>query len=927
MPSQIRATRLEVNDRFPMLGFTIRTDAAPRMAEIAIGSDLHAFTAKEARTTQNFWSSHGQGPLSVNRGEAVYVVPPEVLARFIGQDKLYFAVATWGENGQTKPEIANLPTEGSPYINLKGFTGRSLRRLPILPTRRVGATYGPGNGHDLEWAGDTARPGMTPVTSGGSPPKAAAPTGRQTPAGAVTAPASGGNGHAGTAASEGNGHAKAAALEYDDGYGQLPPSPSPVMPPAPRYARRVRPGHGIAGATELADDGARALDVGANVVEAKLRVFIPAPVVTMDLPPVGVVKAFGGDGRGFSYDTGTHRGQIIARVQIAETGIPQQISGIDRNWGESTEYNTDDVVDVPGKPSWFKALKQGAAPIRRKTLELTDSNLRARMGSNSLTENLASIALRSTLTQYDVAGALPLITPSPDIDAELYLHLWIDDGRIKAALHGSHDGFPAYEFYVAGTRIYSYDPVAAGASPTALLGTSSVTVNTSSIDVGPAVGAAATAPVTAPVDVVPVGTGEALAYGPVHARDVPGSTRHVARAWAMSGEAFSLNWDDVEVIRQPTDMSCWAAAAAMVIGWRDRVSITPQAMAEIWGRVQDLQTGLAPEVVQKFAAALDLKFEPPQSYTIEGFRNLLETRGPLWVGAAVPTLHAIVVTGLYSDAGNIYVRIADPWDRVVGTPGSPGNYLDTHNSGSRYILVWDDFVAEYERAATDFTRVNIQILHSAGTDGRQPNTGKPAEYAMALKTAGEQAPGASGARRRKPKLAPVPQAHGFADPLSLSPEVTVERVTGADGSVSWDFDQVRGLKQPAGATPAIVRTPPRDAKTLQLEGWPYVEPPEGGRVAAGFKVDWQYDGAAVGNVRIAPTGNSQANGWTLTVTARADLDPPAHPPSDPAAPACIAIIVRWTFHGPDSEAVARLHLRLLGDGHVDQQVCWEHEAQ
>ena len=32
-------------------------------------------------------------------------------------------------------------------------------------------------------------------------------------------------------------------------------------------------------------------------------------------------------------------------------------------------------------------------------------------------------------------------------------------------------------------------------------------------------------------------------------------------------------------MNQRTDMSCWAASAAMVVGWRDRICLDPAAIA------------------------------------------------------------------------------------------------------------------------------------------------------------------------------------------------------------------------------------------------------------------------------------------------------------------------------------------------------------
>jgi hypothetical protein len=53
--------------------------------------------------------------------------------------------------------------------------------------------------------------------------------------------------------------------------------------------------------------------------------------------------------------------------------------------------------------------------------------------------------------------------------------------------------------------------------------------------------------------------------------DTQGETR-------MSGESFDISYSDVKLINQPTGMSCWAASAAMVVGWRDQVSIDPTAI-------------------------------------------------------------------------------------------------------------------------------------------------------------------------------------------------------------------------------------------------------------------------------------------------------------------------------------------------------------
>ena len=151
------------------------------------------------------------------------------------------------------------------------------------------------------------------------------------------------------------------------------------------------------------------------------------------------------------------------------------------------------------------------------------------------------------------------------------------------------------------------------------------------------------------------------------------------------------------------------------------------------GLTSSLTGGLAPGDKRAFADALGLVVHPNACYTAEGFRDILEANGPVWVTAKVPFVHAIVVTGMYRENGRYYVRVTDPLDRVIGTPGAPGVRTDppTHNTGSRYIMTYEAFAQEFE-AAGDIDR--IQLLHTGGTHGHVINRGSARAdgYAQAL---------------------------------------------------------------------------------------------------------------------------------------------------------------------------------------------------
>src|SRR5947209_4140582 len=266
-----------------------------------------------------------------------------------------------------------------------------------------------------------------------------------------------------------------------------------------------------------------------------------------------------------------------------------------------------------------------------------------------------------------------------------------------------------------------------------------------------------------------------------------------ATAHALS--AFDLNWNDVELIGQPDGMSCWATAAAMVVAWRYQVSIDQSEVARGGGHWADFvnQGGLSAADTESFGRAWGLVVEQPQSYTIDGFRQLLASQGPLWV----PILtreggdHAIAVTGVYGDgtADGTYVRIHDPWERDRGTPTQPGTPHATPGRGCRYVLTFREFAHEYESESGtgDDGSVYIQILHSRGTSGRVPATGATQTYAVA---ATAYAPH----KKEKRSMAAMAAAAGVA---SMMPTKT-RRPAYALSAFDINWNDVESIGQPDG---------------------------------------------------------------------------------------------------------------------------------
>jgi Papain-like cysteine protease AvrRpt2 len=157
---------------------------------------------------------------------------------------------------------------------------------------------------------------------------------------------------------------------------------------------------------------------------------------------------------------------------------------------------------------------------------------------------------------------------------------------------------------------------------------------------------------------------------------------------------------DVTPIAQSKDMSCWAAAAAMLLTWRTGISVSEFSAAQQAGATFEYafnsNSGLLGAAIADFAAALRLVTEAPQNYDPSGYYDLLAAHGPLWVGTAI-----FSTTQIYR-----HVRI------VRGIDGDGG--FDT----SILDIVDPDGGRDYQETVTNFARELEQIaIDDLGPDG------------------------------------------------------------------------------------------------------------------------------------------------------------------------------------------------------------------
>jgi len=150
-------------------------------------------------------------------------------------------------------------------------------------------------------------------------------------------------------------------------------------------------------------------------------------------------------------------------------------------------------------------------------------------------------------------------------------------------------------------------------------------------------------------------------------------------------------------------MSCWAAGCAMLIGWRDQICIDPAEIARAAGRWAQYRNGLEPQDTRVFDI-WGMVTEAPQTYTVEGFRQLLENYGPLWVASAEPGAHIRVVTGIYGDgtADGTTLLINDPWEQGM-------NAFRANNNGSRTTETYREFIRKQANLANREMTIDAPI--------------------------------------------------------------------------------------------------------------------------------------------------------------------------------------------------------------------------
>lgn len=133
--------------------------------------------------------------------------------------------------------------------------------------------------------------------------------------------------------------------------------------------------------------------------------------------------------------------------------------------------------------------------------------------------------------------------------------------------------------------------------------------------------------------------------------------------WKALGLRIEKEHAGVPLLGQTTDMSCWSAAASMILG---NMSVGPGGGS--LGPTGGLLTNTAS--LHAFAEGLGweaLNYSPGVGELVE-----IVNRTPVWIAAEGPSFgHAVVLSGVYSDGTHtgdgVLFRIHDPWPVGVGS--------------------------------------------------------------------------------------------------------------------------------------------------------------------------------------------------------------------------------------------------------------------
>ena len=151
-PVKITANRYSIDNKFPVLGFTVQTGGLP-FFEVLLTTDRSLFSPANAgrRNAGNFYASRqDSGLIRATGPEAIYLAPPAVLCAFAKAEPrpsaIYYTMVAYRSEDGGGPVFAQSPESLSmdaPSVTIAaGFTGQTLSRVLGVPVGDLKPVYG-----------------------------------------------------------------------------------------------------------------------------------------------------------------------------------------------------------------------------------------------------------------------------------------------------------------------------------------------------------------------------------------------------------------------------------------------------------------------------------------------------------------------------------------------------------------------------------------------------------------------------------------------------------------------------------------------------------------------------------------------------------------------------------------------------------------
>jgi V8-like Glu-specific endopeptidase len=694
MPAFISPIRMDVSKAFPLASFNVRTGRSPSWFEVVLTTDpdLLRPDKKAARTPANFFTSRVQGPLSAERGEAVYIVPPAALARFAGQPKLYYALATYARPDWRNPDVVTIRSDARAYLRVsQSFTGseRGLTGIGSSPAVAGAAStgYGDATRSALVWGGDDVAVATPQPVAVGAAPSAGAVNGGAVAArnGSATNGSATNGSTAGGGTSNGNAATmapSAAGLAYDDGFDTaLWSSPGPLTASGP-YADPLavveplyQPSDPIAALRFMMEWLGRGLRWRAGVPDTRIIPHSAICQLRVTMP--------GGTGIGTGFYISRDRILTCAHNVHGATSV-KVIPG--RN-GSEQPFGSFDV----GSSQFFKHpqyVPGGNGDYDLAVIKVTTPP------PNGWFFDMLEALNQSRPSPVIVCGyaAETVDQDKQHLDGDAVVGLSDNMERLQYNIQTEPGNSGSPVFYVWG---YEDDERQMSVQDIRI-----IAVHISAYD--NQLNQACRLTDEKIAWIWSAGSSTASALGE-HAGNghTNGSNGHAAVARATKralGLSVGVSYD-VPLIPQPDKLSCWAASMAMILGYRRQQSITPESLAQEVGR--SLRTSYSWDMLR--AVRDNIGFETislPSNASIyispeEWYRWLCDY-GPLWVTTVGAPSHAIVIAGMSGDLtpDGTTVEIVNPWDTRISFDGDAVDF-NPFNPGRKYSQRFSDFAQDF----------------------------------------------------------------------------------------------------------------------------------------------------------------------------------------------------------------------------------------